>query len=151
MDRATIQSQIDAAGPAGHLVVTFRDYLVPQLDEAGEAVRALIPKETDGVVETDAGGNPVMVPEGAVIHAHDPLGHIRTVSGFPVVLLDTHIGIGAGPGQPILNLIPFSDIDRVHADAGELSPGALSPPVVEPVPAETPPVVTPAEPAAPTA
>lgn len=105
VDRAFVQSQIDAAGPTGHLVVSFRDYLTPVLDDAGEAVK-------DDVGET--------------VHAHDPLGHVRTVSGFPVALIDTHVGIGAGPGKPITQLIAFTDIDRIHADLGELLPGELA-------------------------
>jgi len=105
VDRAFVQSQIDAAGPAGHLVVSFRDYRTPVLDDNAEAVK-------DDFGET--------------IHAHDPLGHVRVVSGFPVALIDTHVGIGAGPGKPIHQLIAFADIDRIHPDTGELLPGQLA-------------------------
>jgi hypothetical protein len=117
VDKAFVQSQIDAAGPAGHLVVSFRDYLTPVLDEAGEAVK-------DDIGET--------------VHAHDPLGHVRVASGFPVALIDTHLGIGDGPGKPIRQLIAFTDIDRIHADAGELPAGNLTPlDEPAPVPPET--------------
>jgi len=119
-----VQSQIEAAGPVGHLVVSFRDYLAPVLDDNAEAVK-------DDFGET--------------VHAHDPLGHVRTVSGFPVALIDTHVGIGAGPGKPIHQLIAFADIDRIHPDAGELPAGNLAPlDIPEPAPPEPPAGVPPA-------
>ncbi len=124
VDRAFVQSQIEAAGPVGHLVVSFRDYLAPVLDDNAEAVK-------DDFGET--------------VHAHDPLGHVRTVSGFPVALIDTHVGIGAGPGKPIHQLIAFADIDRIHPDAGELPAGNLAPlDIPEPAPPEPPAGVPPA-------
>jgi hypothetical protein len=122
VDKAFVQSQIDAAGPTGHLVVSFRDYLVPVLDENGEAVKDEL---------------------GETVHAQHPLGHVRTVSGFPTALIDTHLGIGAGPGKPIFSLIAFTDIDRIHPDAGELPAGNLAP-VDAPAPA--PPEPTPEPP-----
>ncbi len=127
MDRAFVQSQIDAAGPVGHLVVSFRDYRTPVLDDNAEAVK-------DDFGET--------------VHAHDPLGHVRVVSGFPVALIDTHVGIGPGPGKPIHQLIAFTDIDRIHPDAGELPDGNLAHlapvDVPEPAPPESPAEVPPA-------
>jgi len=124
VDRAFVQSQIDAAGPAGHLVVSFRDYHTPVLDDSAEAVK-------DDFGET--------------VHTHDPLGHVRVVSGFPVALIDTHVGIGAAPGKPIDKLIAFADIDRIHADAGELPAGNLAAvDIPEPAPPEPPAEVSPA-------
>jgi len=130
IDRAFVQSLIDEAGPSGHLVVTFRDYLTPVLNEAGEAVK-------DDRKDDD--GNPV----GETVLAHHPLGHIRTISGYPVILIDTHLGIGFGPGKPIDHLIAFSDIDRVHADLGELPLGELAQATEASAPAPSEPEVPP--------
>ena len=130
VDKAFVQSQIEAAGPVGHLVVSFRDYLAPVLDDKAEAVK------------DDA---------GETIHAHDPLGHVRVVSGFPVALIDTHVGIGDGPGKSIRHLVAFADIDRIHPDLGELLPGELAAAEEAPEARELEPEPTLAETAAPPA
>ena len=84
-----------AGGIGGRIVVRFRDYLVPKLDEAYEAIK-------------DEVGN--------TIHEHHPLGHMRIVAGSVVALIDNHLALGAGPGKPIDHLIPLADIEHAQAD-----------------------------------
>jgi hypothetical protein len=103
-----IAQHIEAAGGTGsRVVIRYRDYLVPVLDDNAEAVK-------------DEFGNTAL--------EHHPLGHMRAVAANVVALIDNHIALGAGPGKPIDHLIPLVDIEHMTPD-----PPAEDVPPLEPV------------------
>lgn len=156
MDRTTVEQLLEAAGPGGRLTISFRDHVVPQLDDNAEAVHAMTPQlDEAGNAVADEAGNVVMVPEGPVIHVTDEVGMIRTISAGVAQIIDNHIALGAGPGMPIERLIAFADIEACrpdpadhHASVITAGPVAVAPtldtpaapvPVDVPAPAEEPP------------
>jgi hypothetical protein len=128
VDRTTVEQLLEAAGPGGRLTIRFRDRVVPQLDANGEAVHEEFP---DG-------------SSGAVIHVVDPVGIARTMSAFVVQIIDNHVALGTGPGQPIERLVAFDDIEAVRPDPADhdavvIRAGTPAPPVQEPAITPEPP------------
>jgi hypothetical protein len=103
VDRDTIQAAVDAAGPDGRILVRFRDYLVPMLDEAATAVK-------------DALGETVLV--------HDEAGHERVISGRFLKFAGDHVLLGTPP-RTIEEVIPFADIQDVRPDHAEHPSGSV--------------------------
>jgi hypothetical protein len=118
MEKTAVESVVQAAGgPGGSVVVRFRDFLTPILNEDGTAAKELTPElDDEGNYIVDDEGNVNMIPEGPVVHELHPLGHVRVTSGIVVKVIDNHLALGPSIAGPIQHLIAFDDIEHVTPD-----------------------------------
>lgn len=120
MDRSTVESQIEAAGPGGRIAIRFTDRVIPKLH----------PETAEAVYEEYEDGTKAATP----VYVADDVGITRTMSAFVVQLIDNYVAIGAGPGQPIERLIAFADIGTIRPDPADhdaviVRAGTVTPPV----------------------